>query len=265
LKVVVPGNFVRNKGAELLVQVLRQLKGEPIDFLILGRTDGEWPQLLRQTGNDHVTIHGAYDPDDAENLLRQADVSLHLSIWPETYCLTLSESFRAGLVPVVTDIGALGERVRHGLNGLKFPSDEPGRLVELLTELSQSPQLLERLRQGVSPQDFVDHETHLNWLRTTYERLARLAPRMGRDDRSAPLTLADCGVVLNEPTWLSVEASVAGVPEVLAAPEPPQPEPPPPSVPMRILRYIARHGVGATVRRASAEVLSRVRHEKDQH
>ena len=37
-------------------------------------------------------------PGSIDQRLMDFDVSLHLSIWPETYCLTLSEAWRAGLV-----------------------------------------------------------------------------------------------------------------------------------------------------------------------
>jgi glycosyltransferase involved in cell wall biosynthesis/spore maturation protein CgeB len=252
LQVAIPGNFVPHKGAELLVNVFRQLRDEPIDFLIFGRIEKDWAERLQKAGNPNVTVYGAYDPTQAEELLQRAQVSLHVSNWPETYCLTLSEALRAGLVPVVTDIGALGERVRHGVNGLKFPPDEPGRLVEILTELAEAPGEVERLRRGASGSDFVDHETHHAWLAGMYERLVQFAPPVPPAEGEVyPVHLADCGVILNQPVWFSHDFDRPRL----------TPSEPPPrvSVPVRILRYVARHGVGATLRRACRELVTRVR------
>lgn len=249
LRVAIPGNFTRQKGAELLGEVIRVLRDESIEFTILGRVEPAWAQRLERTGNKKLRILGDYRPEDAERLLREADVSVHASIWPETYCLTLSEALRAGLVPVVAGIGALGERVRHGENGLVFDPAAPDQLIHLLLQLARDPALVKQLRRGRRPDDYVDDTTHRDWLRGAYAQLIALSPRVTtRDDPACALTLADCGLFLNSPIWLERPAGPA-----------PELTPPPfiPSIPVRLVRYIGRNGVRATVRRAAAEFAAR--------
>ena len=42
----------------------------------------------------------------------QPDLAFLPSIWPETWCFTLSEAWAAGLYAVVFDLGAQAERMR---------------------------------------------------------------------------------------------------------------------------------------------------------
>ena len=42
-----------------------------------------------------------------------ADLVLMPSVWPETWCFTLGQAWRAGLRAVVFDLGAPAERVRR--------------------------------------------------------------------------------------------------------------------------------------------------------
>lgn len=249
LRVVIPGNFTRQKGAEMLAGVMRLLRDEPIDILILGRVDPAWTERLQRTGNPNVSVHGAYEPAEAERLLAQADVSIHASIWPETYCLTLSEAFRAGVVPIVTDIGALGERVRHGVNGLKFDLDAPDQLVQLLVSLASAPEQLEALRRGILASDYVEHRAHEAWARELYQQLiARSVQVAASGGPDCELTLADCAIALNEPIWLEQPPPADASPMSL---------PDRPSVPMRALLYLGRNGVRATAKRVWSEALVR--------
>ena len=132
---------------------------------------------------------------------------MHLSIWPETYCITLSEVWQAGIVPIVSDIGALGERVTHGVNGYKVPFGEPGPVVHILERLTAQPTLIENARSKITHDLFVIPDTHALWLRDLYEKLLcdfsfdkshninKVMP--------ASISLSDCGVILNKTSWVS--------------------------------------------------------------
>ena len=179
-------------------------------------------------------------------------LSLHFSIWPETYCITLSEAWQAGLVPVVSDIGALGERVRHGVNGFKVPNTEAGALVEILRELAYNKKSVEDVRARITQDLYVDAGTHMAWLSDVYSgllsarSLVNIASSEG--ERTQGRALADLGIIVNQVTWsrLNSEASPI-VPQPMA-------QPMPISMGRRVLSYAKMHGVMATWRRIKQEV-----------
>jgi len=79
-----------------------------------------------------VTFHGTYQPGDVPRLAAQVDVAVIPSEYPETYSLVLSEMWQAGLPVLVSDLGALDERVQDGVNGRKFKAGEVADLAKSL-------------------------------------------------------------------------------------------------------------------------------------
>lgn len=128
LRIAVPGNFTRNKGGNELVHAFNQLRDDDVQIDILGPVAAEYEPILDVLKIPNLHVHGPYAPGSLPRLLRDHDVSIHFSIWPETYCISLSEAWAAGLVPIVADIGALGERVNDRVNGLKVLPVRPARL-----------------------------------------------------------------------------------------------------------------------------------------
>ncbi|NIT23742.1 MAG: glycosyltransferase, partial [Candidatus Aminicenantes bacterium] len=152
LTVAVPGNFKITKGADSLCKIFNAMRDEPVEFHIYGanhiRSGTFFSEISQALQGPNIKIHGPYSEDSLHENLLKADVSLLLSVWPETYVLTLSESWRAGVVPIVTDIGALGERVEDRVNGLKVPVDQPGSVVQLLREFIADRNELKRMRKN---------------------------------------------------------------------------------------------------------------------
>lgn len=171
LKIAVIGNFTRDKGADVIARVMPLLAHSNVEFHIFGRLEGDYAWLGKQQDMPFVHVYGSYEPGSIPEALHACDVSLHLSIWPETYCLTLSEAWDCGLVPIVADIGALGERVTDGINGLKIPPDSEGALVQAIHSLIESPGLIERLRAGAATAPISRMKAHAPLLVQIYESL----------------------------------------------------------------------------------------------
>lgn len=204
LKVIIPGNFTKFKGAELLLNVFKVMQDENIEFSILGRIDEEFDGAFLGDTYKNVYIYGKYSQDELPHILRNYDVSLHCSLWPETYCLTLSEAWRSDLIPVVSDIGALGERVIDGVNGFKFPLHSPGKLVSILRNLEKNRGDLNLIREN-GAKDISFEDDHLSWIQGLYQSLVKICPskiniRLNHAYQS--ITLKDCGVLLNESRWM---------------------------------------------------------------
>lgn len=79
-----------------------------------------------------ITFHGVYEQEELSSITSQIDVGIIPSIFPETFCLTLSELWH-GRVPAATSrIGALTARIRDGENGKLFT---PGSVDEVASTL----------------------------------------------------------------------------------------------------------------------------------
>ena len=254
LRVAVLGNFTRNKGADIILQAFEELRGAPMDFVIYGRIDPEYKMALTELRYTNLRIHGPFAQGELNDELAGMDVSLHVSIWPETYCLTLSEAWQAGLVPIVSDIGALGERVRDGENGFTFPPGNAGALVDLLRSLAAEPALIDRARSGVRSGDAVTLSEHMEWLEGVYQRLSARAIAADPDVEPEGLSLADCGVLLNSPTWIQIGVNcepsrVKSSAIKLRGGSPLS----------RLLRYLKDHGMLATARLLKAKIVLKLR------
>lgn len=146
LKVLLPGNLSVHKGAALIRELKTLDDQGRFDLHLLGSCPLELEGL--------VTVHGTYEREDFVNRVEAIapDLAAILSVWPETYCHTLTECWASGLPVVGVDIGAVGERIREQGGGwlLEFPTDavalhrllirlseEPGELVARVAEVSK--------------------------------------------------------------------------------------------------------------------------------
>lgn len=200
LKVAILGNFASHKGGNIIARVIPLFEHSNVEFHIFGRVEGEYGWLNSPKALPFVHVHGGYKPGALPSELYFCHVSLHLSIWPETYCLTLSEAWDCGLVPVVSDIGALGERVTDGVNGLKIPPDAEGALVQALRRLSETPGLLQELQQNIGTAPISRTESHATGLRDIYKPIVierRLVAEKGNTQSRLSLAKLRRPVVAN--------------------------------------------------------------------
>ena len=98
-------------------------KGGKIAYKLIkhGPSDIKWHLFGIWGYNDLSMLHqanyittGLYEREELPNLMKkyQIDLVCILSIWPETFCYTLSEAIQCHVPVIVTDIGALGERMK---------------------------------------------------------------------------------------------------------------------------------------------------------
>ncbi len=123
--VCVAGAIGLHKGFHVLLACARDAKKRALDlaFVVVGMTIDD--QRLIDSGRVFVT--GPYQPDEAIALIRAQGAALALlpSIWPETWCLGLTELWRAGLRVAAFDIGAPAERIRQTGRGFLLPLGLP--------------------------------------------------------------------------------------------------------------------------------------------
>ena len=174
LHVAVVGNLSVPKGGALLVRLVHELRRDAIVFDLHGRVEEPFAAALAAMPN--VVLHGEYQGDDLAGRLSGQVLSLHLSVWPETYCITLDEVRAAGLVPVVLGYGALAERVRDGLDGYVVDPDRPEDLVGLLRRIRADPALLDALVPADPASFQVNHDRHVAAMRAIYNGVTERVP-----------------------------------------------------------------------------------------
>jgi GT2 family glycosyltransferase/glycosyltransferase involved in cell wall biosynthesis len=112
LRVAIIGALVGHKGFDKVRELAEDAAARrlPVEFVVHGFSEDD--EALVRSGK--VKITGPYEDADLPRLLQstRCHCALFPAVWPETYSYTLSHALRYGLYPVVTDLGALPERVR---------------------------------------------------------------------------------------------------------------------------------------------------------
>jgi hypothetical protein len=180
-----------------------QMVNDPIDFYIIGRVDAEFAGVLEAYKFRNVTVGGSFDQKDLAFMLADVDMSVHFSIWPETYCIGVDEARAAGVVPIVLGYGALGERIRDGVDGIVVEPDRPYDLIQKLRSNCVDRMPIKKTRYEISK--LVDgYNNHFDALRTIYKELTQRYPTLttanyGGAERS--LILGDLGIRFNSRDW----------------------------------------------------------------
>lgn len=116
------GGVRRDKGCHLLPEIIAAFPGR--QFHIFGGGDEHLLRTLRRLPG--VFVHGYYRSGALPSLLARHDVGLAIlpSIVPESYSLTLSECWLAGVPAVAFNHGAHAERIERDGGGWLTPLDE---------------------------------------------------------------------------------------------------------------------------------------------
>ena len=133
IRILVPGNLTVSKGVGLVAELAQH--GSGFEIHVLGSwLGGDVPQ--------HIIVHGRYDRHEFCDRIREIrpHAGAILSLWPETWCHTLTELWAAGVPVIGCDIGAVGERVRaHGGGWLLPLAAQRDEFIALARRLRQQP------------------------------------------------------------------------------------------------------------------------------
>lgn len=171
LRIAVVGNFLRTKGADTILGLIDLAHPEHFEFHIFGYVHPEYDAVINGQPRPNVKIYGRYTAGDID-ALKVADVALNLSIWPETYCISLSEAWQNGLIPIVTDVGALGDRVVDGENGFKVPIGSSAAVLERLELLRSSETMRAAIMSNIGPHLWCDAADYGKALLEAYNDVA---------------------------------------------------------------------------------------------
>jgi glycosyltransferase involved in cell wall biosynthesis len=156
LRIAVLGTLAPHKGIHILAACAKDAlrRDLPMRFQVIGTAQPR--EELAAFGN--VEITGEYREEDVFDLLESqaCHCALCPSIWPETYCFTLSIAQMAGLYTVGFDLGAQGARIQESGWGEVVPlGTAPAKINDLLLALR------ERLSEAPPPPCFAEYSNLL--------------------------------------------------------------------------------------------------------
>jgi glycosyltransferase involved in cell wall biosynthesis len=152
------GRLEGAKGIPLLMRSWDELRSRyPATSLRLavagnGPLEGELTRWAQ--GRDDVDVLGLLARNDCKNLVRSSLAVLVPSSWEETFGLVAVEAMAAGTAPVAADLGALGELVTTGVNGVTFAPNDPAALADVLHDIDTDPAKYDAL--GIAARDSFD-------------------------------------------------------------------------------------------------------------
>ena len=141
------GRLGRRKGCYELLEALAKVdadtRGSRPGVRIVMAGDGDIDRMRAEAsrlGVAHlVDFPGWIGPDDRFRLLAEADFFV-LPSYEEGLPMALLESMGSGLPVIVTPVGAIGEVIRDGENGLLVPPGDAAALAEAMSRLTKSDQ-----------------------------------------------------------------------------------------------------------------------------
>ncbi len=146
-RLCVVARFERPKDFPTLLRALALLDGGwTLDLAGEGSLEPEIRRLAAALGIGGRVRFLGYLPDPAA-LLAQSQIFV-LASHSEAFPRTILEAMRAGLPVAATDVGGVGEAVRHRETGLLVPPQNPAALAAALAELRAAPALRRRLADG---------------------------------------------------------------------------------------------------------------------
>lgn len=133
-RILVAGNIDEPKGSRIIEAVAQMDGGRRFEFHLLGAT--------RIEARPGIVVHGRYDRDEFDE--KVADIRPHagavLSIWPETFCHTLTEMWACCLPVIALDRGAVGERIAAHGGGWLIADSDPGAVSKALEAIVADPE-----------------------------------------------------------------------------------------------------------------------------
>ena len=138
------------RGLEYMVDYFQQLKTEYPDLLfevcsglgVYGRSAKEdqtqFGQLYDGLSLGGATLHGPVDQRTLAEIMCRSRLYTYPNTFAETFCISVLEAQAAGLPVITSDLGAMPERITHGVDGFLISgSPSEGEYRRSFIELSE--------------------------------------------------------------------------------------------------------------------------------
>ncbi len=177
------GGISTEKGGKTVSEVIRR-GPQGIDWYVFGGIGDENLAALQKT---NLLKTGYYHTEDLPAFLQfhEIDAICILPKWPETFSYTLSEAILNKVPVIVTDVGALGQRVREIGCGQVVSLDEKHTVQEVLDCLEQWKNKTAAYKEIKAALDRYTHPT-IQQMADAYQNIYAQYPSRGMADRTEP-------------------------------------------------------------------------------
>lgn len=130
------GVMLPHKGSKVLEYFVKHCKHRNIKFHLFGIAHSD----LLKKNHSNYEYHGVYKRNELPRLLKENKIHLvcNLSIWPETYSYTLTETIACGVPVLSYNIGAVGERIFKNGFGWILENKDMNYALKKISEISKN-------------------------------------------------------------------------------------------------------------------------------
>ncbi|MFV2045194.1 MAG: glycosyltransferase family 4 protein [Anaerolineales bacterium] len=150
LRLICFGRLIWDKGVHTALEAMGILKhrglADQVQLSIVGEGHPDYEHTLRklrgELGIDQsVRFMGRVPRNKVPELLREFDVHLFTSIWPEPMARSVMESMAEGLLVIGSEVGGQTEMLEDGRNALTFRANDPEDLADKISQALNHPRL----------------------------------------------------------------------------------------------------------------------------
>ncbi|MCF8563265.1 glycosyltransferase [Alicyclobacillus tolerans] len=167
------GALAWHKGVHVLLEAFRNTTTDRMRLKIYGSGNATYEHQLYDMaqGDSRIEFMGVYSADELKDVYAGLDVVVIPSLWYENYPLVLHEALASEVPAIVSDIGALAQKIQDGETGFRFKRGDAADLQAVLEKLAESPSVLNTFKHNLQSHmvPTVEQETYA-YLRE-YERV----------------------------------------------------------------------------------------------
>jgi glycosyltransferase involved in cell wall biosynthesis len=142
------GRLSPEKGVRVLLEAWRRLPRFPLAVIGDGPLAEDVRSAMAVPEMSHVAVLGQLSNAQVMREMQKAGMVVLPSLWYEGLPYAVLEAFASGIPVIASRLGALGEIVTEGVDGLLFPPGDAVALASTVERLASSPELAERLSRG---------------------------------------------------------------------------------------------------------------------
>ncbi len=183
------GRLSTEKGLDVLIEAWRHLDGS-LPLWVVG--EGPLEPLVREAAKTlPIRLLGHQPLEKVLEVVGDASFLVMPSVWYETFGRTIAEAYAKGTPVIVSDLGAMAERVEDDRTGLKFPPGDALALADAVQRLLGDPARLAEMRSAARAEFLAKFTGEANYpiLMDIYQRALATQRRESRGTpRAAELT-----------------------------------------------------------------------------
>lgn len=150
IKILCPANHLNEmKGSELIKQIKKEDEDNKLEFHFLGDS---------KDIDDFGISHGTFERDDFCNKVKEIKPSFVgiFSIWPETFCHTLTEAWSLGIPVIGSNIGVIKERIQNENGGWLIDIDDSKKSYNVILKIAENIKEYKKIQKYISKMKFKD-------------------------------------------------------------------------------------------------------------